>query len=93
MASGSGPPRAVGVERVDRGHLVGGELEVEDVDVLGDAVGLGGLRDDRAPVLDPPAQHDLGGGLAVRLSDAADHGVLEGAGVLTVAVERDSADR
>src|SRR3954447_2159407 len=84
---------AAGIERVDRGHLVRGELEVEDVDVLGDAAGLGGLRDDRAPVLDAPAQHDLGGGLAVRRGDAADHSVLEGAGVLAIAIERDSADR
>jgi hypothetical protein len=30
----------VGVERVDGGHLLGGELEVEDVEVLGDAGGL-----------------------------------------------------
>src|SRR5437763_948914 len=34
---------AAGVQRVDRGELVVGQLEVEDADVLGDAVRLGGL--------------------------------------------------
>src|ERR1700754_1383089 len=51
----------LGVQPVDRGHLCGGELEVEDVDVLGDAHGLGGLRDDRPSVLKAPAQHHLSG--------------------------------
>jgi hypothetical protein len=37
-----------GVERVDRGELLGGELEFDDVEVLGDAGGLGRLRDGRA---------------------------------------------
>src|SRR5215213_9375810 len=44
------PATAAGVEAVDRGHLVGRQLEVEDVDVLGDPVPLGRLRDDRAAV-------------------------------------------
>src|ERR1700754_918434 len=44
------PAAPAGVQTVDRGHLCGGELEVEDVDVLGDARGLGGLRDDRPSV-------------------------------------------
>ena len=93
MCVGLRPAAAAGVEPVDGGHLVGGELEVEDVEVLGDALGLGGLRDDRPSVLQAPAQHDLGGALAVRLGDLADHRVLEGAGVLAVAVEGDPADR
>jgi hypothetical protein len=74
-----------GVEGVDCCRLVGGELEVEDVDVLGDALGLGGLRDDRAPVLDAPAEHDLGRALVVRLRDLADDRVLQRAGVAAVA--------
>ena len=44
-------------------------------------------------MLEAPAQHHLGGALAVRLGDLADHRVLEGAGVLAVAVEGDAADR
>src|SRR3954465_5535377 len=42
---GPGPAATAGVERIDGGDLVAGELEVEDVDVLGDALRLGGLRD------------------------------------------------
>ena len=67
-----------GVEGVDRGELVGGELEVEDVEVLRDPVRLGRLRDHRAALLQVPAQHHLGRGLAVRLGDAADDRVLAG---------------
>src|SRR5436190_22686191 len=84
---------ATGVEAVDGGHLVGGELEVEDVEVLGDPCGLGRLRDHRAAMLQAPAQHDLGRRLVVRLRDAADDRVLEGARVLAVAVEGDATDR
>src|SRR6185503_9893175 len=84
---------AAGVEAVDGGDLVGGELEVEDVDVLGDARGLRGLRDDRATLLQAPAEHHLSGGLAVRPGDVDDDRVLQGAGVLAVAVEGDAADR
>src|SRR4051812_718963 len=69
---GLGPAAAAGVQSVDGGYLVGGELEVEDVDVLGDALRLGGLRDDRPSVLEPPAQHDLRGALAVCLRDLDD---------------------
>ena len=46
-----GAAPAVGVQAVDCIHLVGGQLEVEDVDVLRDPVGLGGLRNDRTAVL------------------------------------------
>jgi hypothetical protein len=59
-----------GVEGVDRGHVVGPELEAEDVDVLGDAGRLGRLGDDRAPVLQAPAQQHLSGALAVGLGAA-----------------------
>src|SRR6478609_9110232 len=56
---GLGAAAPAGVEAGDGGELLGGELEVEDVEVLGDALGLGGLRDHRAAVLQAPAQHDL----------------------------------
>ena len=88
-----GAAALAGVEAVDGGELVGGEVEVEDVEVLGDAVRLGRLRDDRAALLQVPAQHHLGRGLVVRLGDLADDRVLQGAAVAAVAVEGDAADR
>ena len=90
---GLGAAAAAGVEPVDRGELVVGEVEVEDVEVLRDPGRLGRLRDHRAALLDAPAQHHLGRALAVRLGDAGDDRVLQGAGVLTVAVEGDATDR
>jgi hypothetical protein len=65
----------------------------EDVEVLGDAVGLGRLGDDGAALLQVPAQHHLRRGLAVRLRDATDDRVLQRAAVAAVAVEGDAADR
>src|SRR4051794_38957074 len=82
-----------GVKAVDRAHLLGRELEVEHVDVLRDARGLGGLRNDRASLLQTPAQHDLGRRLAVHARDVADDGVVEGAAVTAVPVEGDAPDR
>ena len=35
-----------GLEGIEGGELLIGELEVEDIEVLGHAAGLGGLRDD-----------------------------------------------
>src|SRR5215207_7487920 len=69
IISGSGPPRRAGVQSVDRSELLGGELEVEHVDVFGDPVRLGRLRDHRAALLQVPAQHDLSGSLVVGLGD------------------------
>jgi hypothetical protein len=37
MLSGPRPAAHSGVERVDRSELLGGELEVDDVEILGDA--------------------------------------------------------
>ena len=65
------------VQRGDAAHLVVGELEVEDVDVLGHALGADRLRDDDDVALDEPAQHDLRDGLAVRRADLAQCGVGE----------------
>ena len=53
--------------------------------------GLRGLRDGRAPLLQVPAEHDLGGRLAVLLRDLEQGLVLEGA-LLAVPVKRDAAD-
>ena len=46
------------------GDLVAGQLEVESVDVHGDA-GFGGLGNDRASVLESLPQHHLGWALVV----------------------------
>jgi hypothetical protein len=43
-----------GVERVDSGEVVGGELEVEDVVVLGDAGRIGRLGNGRPALLQVP---------------------------------------
>jgi hypothetical protein len=43
--------------------------------------------------LQAPAEQHLGRGLAVRLGDLRDDGVLQRAGVLAFAVEGDAADR
>ena len=69
--------RRAGVHRGDAGHLVVGQLEVEDVDVLAHPLGADGLRDDDDVALDEPAQDDLGDGLAVRGADLAEDGVGE----------------
>jgi hypothetical protein len=44
----------------DSGHLIGGELEVEDIDVLAHPFGADRLGDDHDIALDEPAQDDLG---------------------------------
>src|SRR5207244_4819956 len=90
---GLGAAATAGVQAVDRDHLVGRQLEVEHVDVLCDAAGLGGLRNDRTSVLQTPAQHYLGRSLAVGPGDVSDDRVVEGAAMATVAVEGDAADR
>src|SRR5262245_32634954 len=56
--------RAVGaagaVERVELGHVLVGEPEVEDLRVLGDALAVRRLRNDRNAPFDAPAQQYLG---------------------------------
>src|SRR3954452_25168752 len=71
------PGALAGVELLDRGHLVVGELEAEDVEVLRDALRRHRLGDHDAAELDVPADDDLAGGAVVRLGDAGDHRVVE----------------
>src|SRR4051812_48641408 len=52
------PATHAGLERVDRGDLLACELEVEHVEVLGNAFGLDRLRDRRPAFLQVPAKHD-----------------------------------
>src|SRR6478609_6977635 len=49
------------LERIDRVDLLASELEVEDVEVLGDARGLDRLRNRGATLLQVPAEHHLRG--------------------------------
>src|SRR5215218_5357577 len=51
--------RLAGVERGDAGHLLVGELEVEDVKVLGHAIRAHRLGDGDDAALEKPAKHDL----------------------------------
>ena len=61
------------VERVEAGHLVVGEGEPEDVQVLGDPLRRDRLRDDHDVVLQVPAQHHLGRRRAVGGGDLGQH--------------------
>src|SRR5215203_233255 len=61
--------RLTGVQAGDLRHLVVGQLEVEDGEVLGHPLGSDRFGDDDDAALDEPAQHDLGDGLAVRVGD------------------------
>jgi hypothetical protein len=58
---GFGPAAYAGVERVDRGEFGVAQLEVEDVEVLGDALRAYGLWDCGSALLQVPAQHHLRG--------------------------------
>ena len=53
------------------------QREVEDVEVLRHSLAVHGLRDDDDAALDEPAQYDLGGRLAVRLTDLGEGRVGE----------------
>src|SRR5262245_47085075 len=73
------PARPAGVEhaapwprlREDAVHLSRCQLEVEDGDILGDALGIGGLRNGADTLLlHVPAQRDLGRRPAVLLGDS-----------------------
>jgi hypothetical protein len=77
---GVGSDTAVGasVQSVDRRHLLRGEFEVEDGDVLAHPFGPGRFRDGNVAALEVPAEDDLGRGLAVRRGDAGDRLVGKG---------------
>jgi hypothetical protein len=53
------------------------QLEVEDVEILGNAGGLDGFWDHRAALLQAPAQHDLCGRLAMCLRNGDDRRVFQ----------------
>src|SRR2546421_172268 len=60
------------VERVELCEIIRQKHEVEDVGVLGDALAMGRLRDDRDAAFDAPAQQHLGGSALVTARDALD---------------------
>jgi hypothetical protein len=81
------------VEGVERGHVLGGQREVEDASVLDDALAVGGLRQDDQVALQAPAQEDLRRRAPDALGDLADAPVAEmAAGAQrAVGLERDAA--
>jgi drug/metabolite transporter (DMT)-like permease len=74
---GVGPGPQATVQRGDHLVVVGGELEVEDVDVLPHPGRGDRLGEHDVAALDVPAQHDLGRGLAGPLGDRHDLRVAE----------------
>ena len=88
---GIGAASDAGIEGIDGRHLLGGQLEVEHVEILGHAGRRDRLRDHRAAMLHAPAQHDLRCRLAVRLGDFEDRRVLQRAFV-AAAIKGDAAD-
>ena len=66
-----------GVHRGDAGHLVIGQGEVEDVEVLFHALAANRLGDGHDAALDQPAEHDLGDGLAVGVADGGERRIGE----------------
>jgi hypothetical protein len=74
---GAGP--LVAVQCADRLDVLAGQLEVEDLDVLLDALRGDRLGEDDIAALDMPAQHDLGRGLADPASNRLDRRIVEDA--------------
>src|SRR3712207_1121022 len=70
---------AAPVHPVDRGHLLLGQLETEQVEVLLQPLPAARLREDDVAELQVPAQHHLLRGDAVRLRGTADARVGEDA--------------
>src|SRR3954469_4632682 len=81
-----------GLERVDRGHLLLRELEVEELEVLRDAGALDRLRDRRTAFLKMPPQHHLRGRLAMLARDLEQRRVRERL-LREASVGGDAADR
>src|SRR3954451_19419062 len=81
-----------GPEAVKSRHVVGGELEVGDVRVRPDPLGVAGLGDDHDAVLQVPTDDHLRRCSSCLLGDVHDRRVLEGpAAQCAVALEGDAA--
>ena len=66
------------VERIYRGHVGATENEVEDVEVLNDALGPERFRNGRPPMLHMPSEHHLCGRLVMFGRDLNDTWMREG---------------
>src|SRR5262245_36423482 len=73
----SDPSALTPVERIDRCHLLGGQLEVEHVEVLLHSLTVHRLRGDDVAALDVPAEDDLRDGPPTGSGDPTDHLVIE----------------
>ena len=67
----------VAVDGLDLLHVLVGDVEVEDREVLLQPLDLGGLGDDHRVPLEPPPEHELGRRLAVPLSQRLDDRVVK----------------
>jgi len=57
------------VETADRAHLLNAQVEVEDRDILDEALNFAGFRDGSSTSLNSPSEQDLGRSLGVSCSD------------------------
>ena len=57
------------VQSVNRGHIVGSQFEVKDVDILANTIGVDALRNADDASLELPAKNNLGDRLAVFFAD------------------------
>ena len=68
---------AAAVEGVDGRHLGGGEREIKQREVFGQAGGALRFGNHGAPALDAPAERNLRGRAALRGGDRGDDGIVE----------------
>lgn len=65
------------VQSVNRGHIVGSQFEVKDVDILANTIGVDALRNADDASLELPAKNNLGDRLAVFFADLQEHRIVE----------------
>ncbi len=65
------------VQSVNRGHIVGSQFEVKDVDILANTIGVDALRNADDASLELPAKNNLGDRLAVFLADLEKLRIME----------------
>ena len=65
------------VQSVNRGHIVGSQFEVKDVDILANTIGVDALRNADDASLELPAKNNLGDRLAVFFADLEKLRIME----------------
>lgn len=65
------------VQSVNRGHIVGSQFEVKDVDILANTIGVDALRNADDASLELPAKNNLGDRLAVFFADLEKLWIME----------------